>query len=323
MSKKLSFERYHWFHGQVKAGTCPNAGHLAARFEISCKQAQRDVEFMRDRLAAPLAYDPIHRGYVYGSDGYELPPVWLKEEELVALCMAQRLSASVPDQEFKEALDRALRKFVALRSDGTSSAIDRICSKVSIKNVEYYRVRDFVFHTVAGALFRSRALRIVYRTPHKGEETKRVIQPLHLLCYMGNWHLIAFCSLRAEIRDFSLSRILDVEARSETVDVPHALPAVKEYIRKNFGIISGERTLEVSLRFRPDVAPWIAEQVWHDAQSATLGTDGSLHLRFPVSGFEEVSREILKYGAGVEVVSPKALREIVRNEIRNMAGIYR
>ena len=46
MGKKLAYERYHWFHGQIKAGRYPNARRLGERFEISEKQAQREIEFM-------------------------------------------------------------------------------------------------------------------------------------------------------------------------------------------------------------------------------------------------------------------------------------
>lgn len=167
MSKKLTYERYQWFHGRTMAGAYPNAGRLAERFEISRKQAQRDIEFMKERLAAPLTYDANRRGYTYRDGGYELPPIWLKEEELVALCLAHRLSSAVPDRELKGAMERLLRKFVDLRSDGSLSVIGDICGKVSIKNVEYYRVREPVFHAVAGALFRNRALRV----PHmRGDE---------------------------------------------------------------------------------------------------------------------------------------------------------
>lgn len=323
MGRKLTYERYQWFHWQVKAGRYPSARQLAEHFEISRKQAQRDIEFMYDRLAAPLEYNPNRRGYEYGNDGYELPPVWLKEEELVALCLAQRLSAAVPDRELKGALERLLRRFVDLCSDGSLSLVGDICGKVSVKNVEYYRVREPVFHAVAGALFRNRALRIVYRTPHKGEETQRLILPLHLLCYMGSWYLVAFCTLRNELRDFALSRIRALEESDGDVALPPSLPPIREYIRQTFGLLSGPQSTEVILRFRPGIAPWVAEQVWHDAQEASADPDGSLHLRFPVSGFEEVSREILKYGADVEVVAPDGLKRIIKEKIEKMAALYR
>lgn len=54
MSSKIIYERLVWFHVQVKAGKYPNARHLAHQFEISPRTAQRDVEFMRNRLTSKL-----------------------------------------------------------------------------------------------------------------------------------------------------------------------------------------------------------------------------------------------------------------------------
>ncbi len=322
MAKKLSYERYAWFHGRVKAGAFPNSTHLAERFEISRKQAQRDVEFMRERLGAPLLYKPDSRGFAYEDGNDELPPVRLYEEELHAFCLALRLSATIPDRELKQSLHRLMEKFLSLRSADTPPGFQDVEEKVSVKNVEYYRVPEPVFHAVVAALFRERALKITYRTPHKNETTERVVHPLHLLCYMGNWHLIAFCGLRGEVRDFALSRIRAVQPCAEPLALPPGLPPIKEYIRRNFGVITGEHSTDVVLRFAPGVAPWIAEQAWHEAQEVSVSADGSLRLRFPVSGFAEVAREILKHGASVEVLEPQELREAVREEIRKMASLY-
>ncbi|MCK9362887.1 MAG: hypothetical protein M0P74_04740 [Syntrophales bacterium] len=80
----------------VASSAFPNSVGLAAHFDISRKQAQRDIEFMRDRLSAPLLYNAGRRGYGYADGSYELPPVWLKEEEIQALSLALRLSAVFP-----------------------------------------------------------------------------------------------------------------------------------------------------------------------------------------------------------------------------------
>lgn len=323
MAKKLSYERYAWFHGRVKAGHFPNAAHVAEHFEISQKQAQRDVAFMKDRLNAPLCYRSDRRGYAYEDGSYELPPMWLKEEELHAFCLALRLSAAIPDRDFKRSLRRLMENVLSLRSADSRPSLRELEGKVSVKNVEYYRVPEPVFHAVVTALFRGSALKITYRTPHKNETTGRTVRPLHLLCYMGNWHIIAFCGLRGQIRDFALSRIREVQPAAETLALPPDLPPIKEYIRRNFGVIAGERSTDVVLRFTPGVSPWIAEQEWHEAQEVSVGKDGSLRLRFPVSGFVEVAREILKYGSGVEVLEPKELRDTIREEIMKMGTLYR
>jgi len=50
MSSKIIYERFLWFHNQVKEGKHPNTKTLAQKFEITRKTAQRDIEFMRERL---------------------------------------------------------------------------------------------------------------------------------------------------------------------------------------------------------------------------------------------------------------------------------
>ena len=59
------FERFIWFDGRLRQKRFPNASHLAEQFEISHKTAQRDINRLRDRLRAPIDYDPSHRGYYY------------------------------------------------------------------------------------------------------------------------------------------------------------------------------------------------------------------------------------------------------------------
>jgi proteasome accessory factor C len=101
------------------------------------------------------------------------------------------------------------------------------------------------------------------------------------------------------------------------------LPPIKEYIRRNFGVIAGDSKTTVELRFSPAISPLIAEQEWHEAQEVATNPDGRLRLRFPVPSFVEIIREILKYGADVEVVEPARLRAMVKDEIRRMAKLYR
>jgi len=153
-----------------------------------------------------------------------------------------------------------------------------------VKNVAFYRVPEAIFHAIAAALFGEDVLKISYHSPYKNETTERIIRPLHLLCYMGNWHLIAFCSLRKQIRDFAVSRILAVHPSAETLSLPPDLPPIKEYLRRNFGVMAGGNPTFVALRFSPAVSPLIAEQEWFEAQEVSVGQDGSLNLRFPVSG---------------------------------------
>lgn len=62
MGDRLTYERFLWFHGKVKGRSYPNARTLADEFELSCRTAQMDIEFMRDRLRAPFQEIPSVRG---------------------------------------------------------------------------------------------------------------------------------------------------------------------------------------------------------------------------------------------------------------------
>ena len=65
-------DRIQWLHKMIFEGCYPNAAHLADKFAISPRQAQRDVEYLRSHLGAPMAYSAMHKGYYY-TETYSLP----------------------------------------------------------------------------------------------------------------------------------------------------------------------------------------------------------------------------------------------------------
>lgn len=234
-----------------------------------------------------------------------------------------RLATTIPDRKLKTSLQNLLEKFFLFRSTGPPVRLKDMQDRISVKNIQYYRVNEAIFNRAVGAVLKGEPLKISYYTPHKGEATERVIHPLHLLCYMGSWHLVAFCTMRKGLRDFALSRIRNIETSPMRIDLPGSMLSIKEYVRKNFGLMCGAKSIKVCLKFHPRVSDWVSEQVWHHGQEVSRGKDGSVVLRFPVADFREVIREILKYGSAVEVLSPKELREKIRKEIKDMGKIYR
>ena len=73
-------QRIQWFHQKVCEGCYPNAAHLSERFQISHRQAQRDVEFLRTHLNAPLKYSLSHKGYYYGQE-FSIPVMMMEEND--------------------------------------------------------------------------------------------------------------------------------------------------------------------------------------------------------------------------------------------------
>ena len=323
MSDRLKYERFLWFHGQVKAGRFPNAGSIAENFELSGRTAQRDIEFMRDRLNAPLQYNYCRRGYFYTDDTYELPSLWINESNILALSLAVRLATTLPDQALKDQLCRLIDRIPMKTGDGSISCLERLSTRVSVKNIEYSLVDREIFRQSVETLFAERSIRITYYSPHTDTVTERTIHPLHLIHYMGNWHLISWCGSKMELRNFALSRIREITVADQNLALPADLPELKGYTRQHFGIMQGENSIEAVLNFSAKISSRIGEQIWHPEQRSAPNPDGSLTLSFPVSDFRELVKIILGYGAHIEVLAPPELKMLVKEEIDRMTKIYR
>ena len=73
--------RIYWLDMQIREGRYPNSNLLARQFEISRRQAQRDIEYLAVSLHAPLVYVAKRRGYCYEDEAFVLPQIYLTEDE--------------------------------------------------------------------------------------------------------------------------------------------------------------------------------------------------------------------------------------------------
>lgn len=96
----------------------------------------------------------------------------------------------------------------------------------------------------------------------------------------------------------------------------------KRYEAEAFGVV-WERPMTVVLRFRADQAPYVREREWHPTQRFRPRADGRFEMTFRAGGLFEITRWVLGWGAGVEVVRPARLRREVARLRRAAAGQYR
>lgn len=83
-------ERLLTIHRALKAGRRCTATELARDLGVHVRTIYRDVDFLRDELAAPLVAQG-NRGYRYSDLGYVLPDLTLTEGELLAFLVAERV----------------------------------------------------------------------------------------------------------------------------------------------------------------------------------------------------------------------------------------
>ena len=237
MGVKNIYERFIWFDDRLRAGKHPNATSLAEKFEMSPKTAQRDIEFMRDRLRCPLEYDASEKGYYYNEDTFSLPMVYLSSEELSALLMAKKMLQDISGGCIGGEISSIVER-IANVLNKRSAAGNHIDEAVSFQSVAYSPALEYVFRTILEGCLRRKQISLSYYSPASDEKSVRTVDPYHLFSYMGTWHLIAYCHLRRHIRDFALNRILEVKALDGTFDMPSEFD-VKGYFQSSFGLYKG------------------------------------------------------------------------------------
>jgi predicted DNA-binding transcriptional regulator YafY len=320
MGTKNIYERFVWFDNQVRARKYPNATSLSEQFEISAKTAQRDIDFMRDRLLCPLDYDSSQKGYYYDDETFSLPMVYLSSEELSALLIARKMLQDISSGSIGHEISSIVDKMTNILKKHSVVA-DHIDDTFSFQLIEYSPAPEAVFKAVLEGCLKKKCLSFTYYSPATEEKSERTVEPYHLFNYMGTWHTIGYCHLRKEIRDFALSRISDPKVLKKSFRIPPDFD-FKKYFLSTFGLYKGKSTKEVTLRFTPEKSKWIKDQIWHKNQKVKFLEDGSLEISFPVSDFSEIKREILKHGNAVMVIKPESLRELIKTEAINIAKIY-
>ena len=73
---------------------------LQEELEVSPATLKRDIEYMRNRLHAPIVWDRDSRGYKFESKQkigrpYELPGLWFSPDEIHALLTMQHLLTNI------------------------------------------------------------------------------------------------------------------------------------------------------------------------------------------------------------------------------------
>ncbi len=304
---------------EISRGRYPNCRELADEYEVSGKTIQRDLDYMRYQLDAPIAYSAEHRGYYYTEPNYKLPAISIKESDLFAIYLAEKLLGQYEGTPLYNNLSSVFRKIE-----------DSLPDKISLDAGDHSRFTVFpsfntilkpgIWETVTRAIRLSRRIEVHYQTPG-AEPAMRELDPYHGVRFEGDWYVVAYCHLRKAIRTFSLARIVSVKILEESFKIPPDFDFHK-LIGSHFGVHWSNREFDVKIRFARPVTGYIKERKWHPTQKIHENQDGSVVLSLTVNHLLELKRWILSWGSMAEVLEPAALIEDIKKTITEMNTLY-
>jgi predicted DNA-binding transcriptional regulator YafY len=305
-------ERVFYFHQEILKGHYPNSRTLADQFEVSIATSKRDINYLRDRLCAPLSFDSKKNGFCY-LEGFHLP---FEESPRIIflLAMLSKLADEAGLGELQE-VKQLEQRLSAMISPDYETVIDSLqCLWIEIEAIDHR-----IFEIIIEAVVKRQMLALQYSSIG-GKSSARTVAPLQIINYQGRWYCYAFCSLRRENRLFHIGRIQSAELTG--LNIPEDVALDRSIIGQSFGIFQGKPRYTAEILFTSTAAELVKNQRWHKDQKIEPVEKGVL-LRLPVSDNRELVMKILQYGSMAKVLSPPELIKRLQVEIIAMADNYR
>lgn len=307
-------------HRLLQAQRFPNCRALAHEFEVSRRTIKRDVEYMRERMNLPIAYDGDRGGYCYTAPVENFPDVDVTQREMFSLMIAYKAATQMQAAPFQEPLDRAVEKLAAQQGEQefVRADLDRL---ISFRPFGPENSNAEALDLLTSATKNRTAVEFTYRKVGGAEATRRRVHPYHVTCIDGQWYLLAFDTARRAMRSFVVSRMRD----AQTLDEKFIKPAdfnPEEYLSGSFGAFSGTEDYHIVIEFDAFAADLIRGRKWHATQVITNLRDGGIRFEMRLNSIKEVERWVLSWGTHAFVQKPAALCNRVHEVCAEMAQRY-
>ena len=318
-------ERFYKIQNMLQHRGAVRLQDFLAELEVSKATFKRDLEYLRDRMGAPIVYDRDEEAYrfeagVADQGSWQLPGLWFTASEMQALLTMDRLLADLQPGVLSDAIAPLRKRLRALLGSRQHSA-DDVAKRIRILAIGSRQVESAHFRVLSAAVLSRRRLRIRHLRRPDGVVLEREVSPQRLVHYRDNWYLDAWCHKRQALRTFGVDAIESATVSElEARDVPEE--TLDRHFASGYGIFAGSETQEAVLLFGEQRARWVSHEVWHPKQDGKLQLDGTYLLRFPYAQEPELVMDILRYGPDVQVLAPDSLREAVAAKLRAAAALY-
>lgn len=159
-------------------------GHFLGELEISRATFKRDLEYLRDRLRAPVAWRPESTdgpaGYVLeappDAGRYGLRGLWFNPSEIYALLMMQQLAAGMEPGLLSDQIAGLMAR-IGLMLGSAQDEPAELARRVRILHSASRRGAPPGFQDIAHATLKRLRLELDYHTRSRGETARRSASP--------------------------------------------------------------------------------------------------------------------------------------------------
>ncbi|MET0518682.1 MAG: WYL domain-containing protein [Burkholderiaceae bacterium] len=325
-------ERFYKIEMLIRSRECVSFATLLQALEVSPATLKRDLQYLRERMDAPIEYDAMANGYRFGQQWkggpqHELPGVWFSEKELHALLTMHQMLASLDEEGIlSRHLQPMFDKLTGMLGSDAAEA-QELTRRVKLISTARRRAPSEYFETVGSAVVKRQRLKLNYRrrgaagSPAGATAGERVVSPQRLVHYRNTWYLDAWCHQSEGFRRFALDAMEGAELLADKARTVSTKELETE-LDQGYGIFAGGRAQQATLVFSTEAAQWVSREEWHPAQQSVWLDDGRWRLTVPYVDATELLMDLLRHAGQVEVQGPPALKDAYARRLREaVAGL--
>jgi predicted DNA-binding transcriptional regulator YafY len=177
------------------------AEKLAERFEISVRTVYRDIRALGE-IGIPVSFEN-NKGY-FIVQGFFLPPVSFTPEEANALLLVASLADRFADRSIAKHSALALNKVRSILRGVDKEKSELLDDRIRVLNP---KPESFAYLAEIQKAISSNTIIDLDYTDLQKHRTQREIEPIGMIYYTDQWHLVAWCWLRNDYRDFIVKQI--------------------------------------------------------------------------------------------------------------------
>lgn len=310
-------ERLHAITTVLQSKRIVKAEELARKFDVSLRTIYRDIRAL-EAGGMPIGAE-AGIGY-FLIDGYHLPPIMFTKEEGRSLIMAGKLMEKVSDPSVNVPFQAALTKVRAVLDNEKKDDLQGLEDRIIVHPFPDHSPtpNNAVLDKIKEAIIQKFVLEVEYFSNYKGEATIRKVESIGLTYYSNHWHLIAFCQLRKDYRDFRTDRMGKVKVLPERFQ-SFRHPSLQEYVNLMFKDTDLKR---IVIKVHESIYRYITDTKYNMGLVQEEQEGEFRVLTFATMGLNYFARWLLLMLDKVEIIEPQELKDNMRQFAKKISQHY-
>lgn len=299
---------------QLQSRRVVKAQDIADRFGISLRTVYRDIKTLEEAGIPIIGEAGIGYSLV---DGYRLPPVMFTPAEAIAFLTAGKLVEKLTDGANGASYKSALFKIKSVLKNPEKELLADMDNAIEVLQAKGSASKQMdldLLQPILKSISEKRLIHLHYFAYYSQTYSERTLEPIGVFYLDNYWHLIAFCQLRQDYRDFRLDRIVKLDLSDCYFHPNH--PSLQTYLYQKYK----DRNLwEVIIQVDQKAARYLGEQKYYHGYLSEILVEEGVEMCFLTESLEGFARWFLMYADHAKIIKPDELHDRVSGIITKIA----